>query len=165
MRLDGLLNNAGTNRVGFMTEQSAEDLDAVMNLNVRALWLTSRAAIPALKRAETAEASAAASYDDAASDMTAFVFSSGDPLLIRFDDGQVILTLTAGLKQEGEDDILDRAFDVKESSRLSCQAEIGSDNLVVQISQESRKAYYDEHPDERGELSSEQLERLLAGCP
>jgi len=54
VRLDGLLNNAGINRVGFMTEQSAEDLDAVMNLNVRALWLTSRAAIPALKRAGTA---------------------------------------------------------------------------------------------------------------
>ena len=49
-RLEGLLNNAGTNRVGFMTEQSAEDLDAVLDLNVRALWLTSQAAIPALKR-------------------------------------------------------------------------------------------------------------------
>ncbi len=53
-RLEGLLNNAGTNRVGFMTEQSAEDLDAVLDLNVRALWLTSQAAIPALKRSGAA---------------------------------------------------------------------------------------------------------------
>jgi NAD(P)-dependent dehydrogenase (short-subunit alcohol dehydrogenase family) len=52
--LDGLLNNAGTNRVGLMAEQSAEDLDAVLDLNVRALWLVSQAAIPALKNSGNA---------------------------------------------------------------------------------------------------------------
>jgi NAD(P)-dependent dehydrogenase (short-subunit alcohol dehydrogenase family) len=53
-RLDGLLNNAGTNRVGLMEEQSAEDLDAVLDLNVRALWLVSQAALPALKNSGNA---------------------------------------------------------------------------------------------------------------
>lgn len=48
--LDGLVNNAGTNRVGYMTEQSEQDLDAVMSLNVRSPWLVSRAAVPALAR-------------------------------------------------------------------------------------------------------------------
>lgn len=50
-RLDGLLNNAGTNRVGLMGEQSIEDLDAVMDLNVRALWMTTHAALGPLRRA------------------------------------------------------------------------------------------------------------------
>jgi NAD(P)-dependent dehydrogenase (short-subunit alcohol dehydrogenase family) len=49
--LHGLLNNAGTNRVGLMTEQSDEDLDAVIELNVRGPWRVSRAAIPAMRRA------------------------------------------------------------------------------------------------------------------
>lgn len=52
--LHGLLNNAGTNRVGSMLEQSEEDLDAVVNLNVRAPWLVSRAALPALIQAAPA---------------------------------------------------------------------------------------------------------------
>jgi NAD(P)-dependent dehydrogenase (short-subunit alcohol dehydrogenase family) len=49
--LHGLLNNAGTNRVGLMTEQSDEDLDTVIDLNIRSPWRISRAAIPALRRA------------------------------------------------------------------------------------------------------------------
>jgi len=49
-QLHGLVNNAGTNRVGLMTEQSDADLDAVINLNIRGPWRTSRAAIPALRR-------------------------------------------------------------------------------------------------------------------
>ncbi len=49
--LHGLLNNAGTNRVGLMTEQSNEDLDNVINLNIRSPWRVSRAAIPAMRRA------------------------------------------------------------------------------------------------------------------
>jgi NAD(P)-dependent dehydrogenase (short-subunit alcohol dehydrogenase family) len=48
--LDGLVNNAGTNRVGYMAEQSEQDLDAVISLNVRSPWLISRAALPALSR-------------------------------------------------------------------------------------------------------------------
>jgi NAD(P)-dependent dehydrogenase (short-subunit alcohol dehydrogenase family) len=50
-RLDGLVNNAGTNRVGPMVEQSIENLDAVLNLNVRAVYRIAQAAIPALRRA------------------------------------------------------------------------------------------------------------------
>ena len=51
--------------------------------------------------------------------------------------------------EEGEDDILDRAFDVQENSRLGCQAEVGQDDIVVRISDESVQAFHDEHPDER----------------
>jgi ferredoxin, 2Fe-2S len=52
---------------------------------------------------------------------------------------------------EDEEDILDKAFDVKMSSRLGCQAKLESDGLVqVRISKESLDAYYNEHPsDER----------------
>lgn len=50
-RLDGLVNNAGTNRVGPMADQSAENLDAVLGLNVRAVYRIAQAAIPALRRA------------------------------------------------------------------------------------------------------------------
>ena len=50
-RLEGLVNNAGTNRVGPMAEQSAENLDAVLDLNVRAVYRIAQAAIPALRRA------------------------------------------------------------------------------------------------------------------
>jgi NAD(P)-dependent dehydrogenase (short-subunit alcohol dehydrogenase family) len=50
-RLDGLVNNAGTNRVGPMEQQSAENIDWVINLNIRALYRLSQAAIPAMKRA------------------------------------------------------------------------------------------------------------------
>lgn len=49
--LDGLINNAGTNRVGPMEEQSAEDIDLVINLNIRALYRVSQAAIAPMKRA------------------------------------------------------------------------------------------------------------------
>jgi NAD(P)-dependent dehydrogenase (short-subunit alcohol dehydrogenase family) len=49
-RLDGLINNAGTNRVGPMEKQSAENIDLVINLNIRALYCLSQAAIPVLKR-------------------------------------------------------------------------------------------------------------------
>jgi 2Fe-2S ferredoxin len=52
-------------------------------------------------------------------------------------------------QEEGEEDILDKAFDVKAASRLGCQAKIGQQDLVVQITRESRQAYLDEHPKER----------------
>jgi hypothetical protein len=45
------------------------------------------------------------SYDDSGSDTAAFVFSKVDPLRIRFRNDEATLILTAGLKQEGEDDI------------------------------------------------------------
>ncbi len=52
-------------------------------------------------------------------------------------------------QQENEEDILDKAFDVRSSSRLSCQCKVGRDDVVVEISAESRKAWLDEHPEER----------------
>jgi ferredoxin, 2Fe-2S len=54
-------------------------------------------------------------------------------------------------QQEGEEDILDKAFDVRATSRLSCQAKIGNQDLVCHITRESRQAYLDEHPDARAE--------------
>lgn len=50
--------------------------------------------------------------------------------------------------EEGEEDILDKAFDVQMNSRLGCQAKIQRDGLVqVRITKESLDAYYNEHPD------------------
>jgi ferredoxin len=49
---------------------------------------------------------------------------------------------------EKEEDILDKAFDVRLSSRLGCQAKVQREGLVVvRISQESLKAYANEHPE------------------
>lgn len=50
--------------------------------------------------------------------------------------------------EEDEEDILDKAFDVRINSRLGCQAKIQRDGVVaVRISKESLDAYYNEHPD------------------
>lgn len=49
---------------------------------------------------------------------------------------------------EDEEDILDKAFDVRMNSRLGCQAKIEKDGEVaVRISKESLDAFYNEHPD------------------
>ena len=48
-----------------------------------------------------------------------------------------------------ENDIMDRAFDVRPESRLACQAKCGSVDLVIEITQESLQAWLDENPDER----------------
>ena len=52
-------------------------------------------------------------------------------------------------QEENEMDILDKAFDVRASSRLGCQSKIGDEDLVVEITRESRQAWFDEHPEER----------------
>lgn len=53
-------------------------------------------------------------------------------------------------QEEEEEDILDKAFDVRMESRLGCQAEIRREGTVeVRISPESLQAYYNEHPDKR----------------
>jgi 2Fe-2S ferredoxin len=51
-------------------------------------------------------------------------------------------------QEEGELDILDKAFDVKTVSRLACQAEVSQADVVVQITAESRETFFDEHPNE-----------------
>ena len=49
---------------------------------------------------------------------------------------------------ENEEDILDKAFDVKLSSRLGCQARVEREGLVeCDITRESLDAFYNEHPD------------------
>ncbi len=49
---------------------------------------------------------------------------------------------------EDEEDILDKAFDVRPPSRLGCQAKVrATEGLVeVEITRESLDAYYNEHP-------------------
>ena len=66
-------------------------------------------------------------------------------------------------QKDREEDILDKAFDVRATSRLGCQARItaspenpaanpaanpaeSSGDIEVEISRESRRAYFDEHP-------------------
>ena len=52
--------------------------------------------------------------------------------------------------EDKEEDKLDGAFDVRPDSRLGCQSHLLKDRLyVVEITRESRDAYFDEHPDKR----------------
>jgi len=52
-------------------------------------------------------------------------------------------------QSEEEADILDKAFDVKATSRLGCQAILDQEEVVFQITEESERTWYDEHPKER----------------
>ena len=51
--------------------------------------------------------------------------------------------------EDEEFDILDKAFDVRPTSRLGCQAKVGEEDLEVDISAESFQAFLDEHPDQK----------------
>jgi 2Fe-2S ferredoxin len=59
-----------------------------------------------------------------------------------------------GEMEDGESDFLDRAYDVKPSSRLGCQALLGARDVVYQITEESERTWYDEHPKERHEAEA-----------
>ncbi len=48
-----------------------------------------------------------------------------------------------------ENDIMDKAFDVRPESRLGCQAKVADEDIVVEITEESHRAWLDENPDER----------------
>ncbi|MDQ3340713.1 MAG: 2Fe-2S iron-sulfur cluster-binding protein [Myxococcota bacterium] len=48
-----------------------------------------------------------------------------------------------------ENDIMDKAFDVRAESRLGCQAKVADVDIVVEITEESHRAWLDENPDER----------------
>lgn len=48
--------------------------------------------------------------------------------------------------EEQEDDIMDKAFDVRPESRLGCQARCSAEDLLVEITPESLRAWLDEHP-------------------
>jgi ferredoxin, 2Fe-2S len=53
-----------------------------------------------------------------------------------------------------ENDIMDKAFDVRPESRLGCQAKVASEDLVVEITEESLRAWLDENPEERKKLAA-----------
>ena len=53
-----------------------------------------------------------------------------------------------------ENDIMDKAFDVRPESRLGCQARLGDEDVVVEITQESLQAWLDENPEERKKARS-----------
>ena len=56
------------------------------------------------------------------------------------------LNLLAEIEDE-ENDILDKAFDVKSTSRLGCQAKVERDGIIeVEITRESLEQYAVEHP-------------------
>ena len=60
---------------------------------------------------------------------------------------------------EREEDIMDKAFDVRANSRLGCQSKILRDTTVVlEISRESRQAFLDEHPEIRAALKEKQAQ-------
>ncbi|MDI3286957.1 2Fe-2S iron-sulfur cluster-binding protein [Polyangium sp. 15x6] len=49
--------------------------------------------------------------------------------------------------EEDEEDILDKAFDVRLNSRLGCQAKIRREgDIEAEITRESLDAFYNEHP-------------------
>jgi 2Fe-2S ferredoxin len=51
--------------------------------------------------------------------------------------------------KDNEQDVLDKAFDVRPSSRLGCQTKVGDEDVVVEVTRESVKAWLDEHPEAR----------------
>jgi 2Fe-2S ferredoxin len=60
-----------------------------------------------------------------------------------------------GETSDEEADMLDKAFDVRASSRLGCQSRITADGVVeVELTRESLEAYENEHPAERGKYVS-----------
>jgi 2Fe-2S ferredoxin len=57
-------------------------------------------------------------------------------------------------QEDEEADILDKAFDVRATSRLGCQSRITREGTVdLEITRESLEAYENEHPDERGKYT------------
>lgn len=65
-----------------------------------------------------------------------------------------------GEVSDKENDIMDKAFDVRPESRLGCQARLTDEDVVVEITEESLRAWLDENPDERKKLA-EARERAL----
>ncbi|WP_224246415.1 2Fe-2S iron-sulfur cluster-binding protein [Hyalangium gracile] len=56
---------------------------------------------------------------------------------------------------DAEMDRLDMGFDVRPYSRLSCQSEVGAEDLLVEITEESLTAFMDENPALRHQLEAE----------
>jgi len=54
-------------------------------------------------------------------------------------------------QREEEEDMLDKAFDVRLTSRLGCQSKIVEEGEIeVEITRESLEAFENEHPEHRG---------------
>ncbi len=62
---------------------------------------------------------------------------------------------TLSEQSDEEMDRLDMGFDVRPYSRLSCQTEIGDEDILVEITEESLTAYMDENPAIRRKLEAE----------
>jgi ferredoxin, 2Fe-2S len=61
-------------------------------------------------------------------------------------------------EQEKETDALDKAFDVRPTSRLGCQARVTGEGVIeVEIAPESLETYENEHPNERGKYTKRRL--------
>ncbi len=58
-------------------------------------------------------------------------------------------------QEDPEADRLDQAFDVRANSRLACQSLLGSEDVDVEITQESLQAFLDENPELRHRLEAE----------
>lgn len=58
-------------------------------------------------------------------------------------------------QSDQEMDRLDMGFDVRPYSRLSCQTEVGAEDVLVEITEESLTAYMDENPALRRQLEAE----------
>ena len=50
---------------------------------------------------------------------------------------------------DAESDRLDMGFDVRPYSRLGCQVKVATADLTVELTQESIKTWFDEHPEHR----------------
>ena len=61
--------------------------------------------------------------------------------------------------EDEEFDILDKAIDVRSTSRLGCQAKIHGD-IEVAISDESFQAFLDEHPQDKEQAKSLRLPKV-----
>jgi 2Fe-2S ferredoxin len=57
--------------------------------------------------------------------------------------------------KDKENDIMDKAFDVRAESRLACQAKVSDEDVIVEISEEGLRAWLDENPEERKRLAAE----------
>ena len=56
--------------------------------------------------------------------------------------------------EDEEFDILDKAFDVRPTSRLGCQSTIQKEGVIeVEITRESLEAFENEHPEHRGKYT------------
>ena len=58
-------------------------------------------------------------------------------------------------QEDNEMDRLDQAFDVKPYSRLGCQSQVGTEDVNVEITEESLSAFMDENPQLRHQLEAE----------